>query len=97
MRKIFVVIFLIPFLFAFSNEEIKQYAIEHNVTCRQGITSCTVMWCGSPYYNEKGEYIIPKDCNSCTTFWECSDGKTFSTSDKENPDEVKNHSAIYYR
>lgn len=63
--------------------QIREYCINHNVTCSPGITACTAAYCGSGYYNEKGEWVNPEPCNTCTTDWECSDGKIFKIGKKQ--------------
>lgn len=79
-------LFLFPLiLFADTDTEqdIQEYAKENQVQCSQGFISCTAAFCGNPYYNEKGEFILPDNCNSCTAIWTCDDGKQFVIEEKE--------------
>jgi hypothetical protein len=39
-----------------------------------GIGSCTLMHCGSGYYDEKGVYVAPPKCNTCKVVHACSRG-----------------------
>ncbi len=36
--------------------------------------SCTAMFCGSGHYDEDGNFVPPKPCNTCTRNGRCSNG-----------------------
>ena len=54
----------------------------------QGLTSsisieigiCTSMFCGNGSYDEEGYYTPPKDCNTCSTNYKCSQGHSWAES-----------------
>ncbi len=76
-----IVVFLflaLPCFAADSVDEVRQYAMDNQVSCTEEMTTCTLMYCGAAYYDSFGDYVIPDDCNACTTSFYCSDGKTFS-------------------
>jgi len=65
-----------------SEEAVRQYSAEHNVTCESsGITLCTGMWCGSGKYIN-GVWVNPEPCNTCTSYFTCSDGTQFEVKKK---------------
>lgn len=45
-----------------------------------GVSSCTTLWCGSadPDFDEDGNPIPSKSCNTCTTYGKCSRGHSLT-------------------
>ena len=56
--------------------------LKSTVRCN-GVSSCTVMYCGSGYFDENGDFNPPEPCNTCTTYCECSQGHTIVIRSKQ--------------
>lgn len=51
----------------------KRLGVESRVIL-SGVASCTAVYCGGGHYDEKGRYVAPPKCNSCTAVHECTRG-----------------------
>lgn len=67
---------------AYACEEVREYAKEHGVKCWGGdVGTCTAMNCPSGYYDENGDWVPPKACNTCTFLYQCEDGEEIECKD----------------